>query len=76
MLRLNYRVGSEIVSKIFDTVDEGFEFALANIVNQGDRDYYKECCGLTFEDIRGESDNLKVCVLKNALENVVFVCEE
>lgn len=79
MLRLNYRMNFQIKTKIFDNIDEGYQFAIQKIATQDDRKYYKECCGETFEDVVMGIENpadLMICIMKNALKNVVFVCLE
>lgn len=77
MLRLNYKKGNTIETKFFDTVTEGYKWALENVVTQGDREYYYECCGKTFEQIGQELESknpsLLTIVMKNAMENVRYV---
>lgn len=65
-LILNYVSGETIKTKYFDTVEEGYKWALENLANEGDYEYYRECCGNSLDDVVGEE--LQVAVLKNAFE--------
>lgn len=79
MLRLNYRVDSQIKTKIFNNVKEGYWFAIHEIATIKDREYYEECCGYTFENAVADTDypnELMMCIMKNAIENIVLVCIE
>lgn len=79
MLRLNYRVGSQIKTKMFNNVTEGYQFAIKEIVTPDDREYYKECCGETFENVVKNTKKpiaLMLSIMRNAIENIVLVCEE
>lgn len=74
MLRLNYRVGSQIVTKMFDSIIEAYNFATKEIATVDDREYYKECCGGAFESIT--KTDLMLCVMRNVIENIVLISFE
>lgn len=79
MLRLNYRANSQIKTKMFDSIKEGYWFAIHEIATPEDREYYEECCGYTFEEVVmniNYPDRLMMCIMRNAIENITLVCVE
>ena len=68
---INYVCGDTIKSKGFDSVAEGYAWAVENIANAGDYEWYKECCGKDLKDVHG--DTLQEVVLKNSFERIRFV---
>ena len=80
MLRLNYRQDNTIKTKFFDSVVEGYQWAIKNVVTEEDRKYYKDCCNKTFEEVGRELEvknpSFLVIVMRNSMENVAYVEEE
>ena len=51
MYRLNYRMNGTIESKLFDTIEEAYWFAVDNLATDEDREWYYNLCGETFESV-------------------------
>ena len=80
MIRLVYLDNHRVTSKDFENVNDAYEFAIKNIATEGDRSYYQNLAGETFEKIIkkvhfGKKKKLMQSILDNALENVVKVFE-
>lgn len=80
MIRLVYLNDHRVTSKDFENIGNAYEFAIKNIATEGDRSYYQELTGETFEGVVkkvhfGKKKKLMLSILDNALENVVKVFE-
>lgn len=80
MIRLVFIDNHKVTSKDFENIDNAYEFAIKNIATEGDRSYYQNLAGKTFEEIIkkvhfGKKKKLMQSILDNALENVVKVFE-
>lgn len=80
MIRLVYLNDHRVTSKDFENIGNAYEFAIKNIATEGDRSYYQELTGETFEEVIkkvhfGKKKKLMLSILDNALENVVKVFE-
>ena len=80
MIRLVYLDNHRITSRDFENIGNAYEFAIKNIATEGDRSYYQNLAGETFEKIIkkvhfGKKKKLMLSILDNALENVIKVFE-
>lgn len=80
MIRLVFIDDHRITSTDFENISNAYEFAINNIATEGDRSYYQELTGETFEEVIkkvhfGKKKKLMLSILDNALENVVKVFE-
>lgn len=76
MYRLNYRTDDIIKSKLFDSIEEAYWFAVHNIATEEDCEWYQDICGETFDSIvekeAGNKIDLMAAILRNSMENVVM----
>lgn len=80
MIRLVFIDNHKVTSKDFENINDAYEFAIKNIATEGDRSYYQNLAGKTFEEVIkkvhfGKKKKLMLSILDNALENVVKVFE-
>lgn len=80
MIRLVFIDNHKVTSRDFENIGNAYEFAIKNIATEGDRSYYQNLAGVTFEEIIkkvhfGKKKKLMQSILDNALENVVKVFE-
>ena len=80
MIRLVYLDNHRITSRDFENIDNAYEFAIKNITTEGDRSYYQNLAGKTFEEVIkkvhfSKKKKLMLSILDNSLENVVKVFE-
>lgn len=80
MYRLNYKTNGEFESKLFDTIEEAYWFAVDNLATEGDRKWYQDICGETFESIiekeTGDKSDLMSAIMRNSMEKVVLFYED
>ena len=80
MIRLWFIDNHKVTSRDFENIGNAYEFAIKNIATEGDRSYYQNLAGKTFEEIIkkvhfGKKKKLMQSILDNALENVIKVFE-
>lgn len=80
MIRLVFIDNHKVTSRDFENIGNAYEFAIKNIATEGDRSYYQNLAGGTFEEVIkkvhfGKKKQLMLSILDNALENVVKVFE-
>lgn len=80
MIRLVFIDNHKVTSRDFENISDAYEFAIKNIATEGDRSYYQNLAGKTFEEIIkkvhfGKKRKLMLSILDNSLENVVKVFE-
>ena len=80
MIRLVFIDNHKVTSRDFENIGNAYEFAIKNIATEGDRSYYQNLAGETFEEIIkkvhfGKKKKLMQSILDNALENVIKVFE-
>lgn len=80
MIRLVFIDNHKVTSRDFENISNAYEFAIKNIATEGDRSYYQNLAGETFEKIIkkvhfGKKRKLMLSILDNALENVIKVFE-
>ena len=80
MIRLVFIDNHKVTSRDFENIGNAYEFAIKNIATEGDRSYYQNLAGKTFEEIIkkvhfGKKRKLMLSILDNALENVIKVFE-
>lgn len=80
MIRLVFIDNHKVISKDFENIGNAYEFAIKNIATEGDRSYYQNLAGETFEEVIkkvhfGKKKKLMLSILDNALESVVKVFE-
>ena len=51
MIRLVFIDNHKVTSKDFENIGNAYEFAIKNIATEGDRSYYQNLAGKTFEEI-------------------------
>lgn len=80
MYRLNYKTNGEFESKLFDTVEEAYWFAVDNLATEEDREWYQDICGETFKSIiekeTGNKSDLMSAIMRNSMEKVVLFYED
>ena len=80
MYRLNYRMNGTIESKLFDTIEEAYWFAVDNLATEGDREWYYNLCGETFESVvvnpTVDRGTLMSAIMRNSMERVVVFYED
>ena len=80
MIRLVFIDNHKVTSRDFENIGNAYEFAIKNIATEGDRSYYQNLAGITFEEVIkkvhfSKKRKLMLSILDNALENVVKVFE-
>lgn len=80
MYRLNYRTNGAFESKLFDTIEEAYWFAIDNLVTEGDREWYFNLCGETFESVVVEPTVDKAilmsAIIRNSMGKVITFYED
>lgn len=80
MYRLNYKMNGTIGSKLFDTIEEAYWFAVDNLATEEDREWYYNLCGETFESVVVNSTvdrgTLMSAIMRNSMERVVIFYED
>lgn len=80
MYRLNYKMNDACESKLFNTIEEAYWFAVDNLATEGDREWYYNLCGETFESVvvnpTVDRATLMNAIMRNSMERVVLFYEE
>ena len=80
MYRLNYKTNNVFESKLFDTIEEAYWFAVDNLTTKEDREWYQDICGETFKSIiekeTGDKSDLMSAIMRNSMERIVLFYEE
>lgn len=80
MYRLNYKTNGALESKLFDTIEGTYWFAVNNLATEGDRNWYYNLCGKTFESVVVNSTvdraTLMSAIMRNSMERVILFYEE
>ena len=76
MYRLNYKTNNVFESKLFDTIEEAYWFAVDNLATEEDCEWYYNLCGETFESVvvnpTVDKGALMSAIMRNSMENVVM----
>lgn len=80
MYRLNYRMNDAFESKLFDTIEEAYWFAVDNLATEKDREWYYNLCGETFESVvvnpTVDRGTLMSAIMRNSMEKVIIFYED
>lgn len=80
MYRLSFKMNDAYESKLFDTIEEAYWFAVDNLATEGDREWYQDICGETFKSIiekeTGDKRDLMNAIMRNSMERVILFYEE
>lgn len=80
MYRLNYKTNGTFESKLFDTIEEAYWYAVDNLVTDEDKEWYQDICGETFKSIiekeTGDKSDLMNAIMRNSMERVILFYEE
>lgn len=80
MYRLNFKMNDAYESKLFDTIEEAYWFAVDNLATEGDREWYYNLCGETFESVivnpTVDRAILMNAIMRNSMERVILFYEE
>nr|UVX87478.1 MAG: hypothetical protein [Bacteriophage sp.] len=75
MYRLNYKTNNVFESKLFDTIEEAYWFAVDNLATEEDREWYYNLCGETFESVvvnpTVDKGALMSAIMRNSIERVI-----
>ena len=80
MYRLNYRMNDAFESKLFDTIEEAYWFAVDNLATEEDCEWYYNLCGETFESVvvnpTVDKGALMSAIMRNSIERVIVFYED
>lgn len=80
MYRLNYRTNNVFESKLFDTIEEAYWFAVDNLATEEDREWYYNLCGETFESVIAnptvDRGTLMSAIIRNSIGRVIVFYED
>jgi hypothetical protein len=80
MYRLNYKTNNVFESKLFDTIEEAYWFAVDNLATEEDREWYYNLCGETFESVvvnpTVDKGALMSAIMRNSIERVIVFYED
>lgn len=80
MYRLNYKTNNVFESKLFDTIEEAYWFAVDNLVTEEDCEWYYNLCGETFESVvvnpTVDKGALMSAIMRNSIERVIAFYED
>lgn len=80
MYRLNYKTNNVFESKLFDTIEEAYWFAVDNLATEEDREWYYNLCGETFESVvvnpTVDKGALMSAIIRNSIERVIVFYED
>lgn len=75
MYRLNYKTNNVFESKLFDTIEEAYWFAVDNLATEEDREWYYNLCGETFESVvvnpTVDKGALMSAIMRNSIGRVI-----
>lgn len=80
MYRLNYKTNNVFESKLFDTIEEAYWFAVDNLATEKDCEWYYNLCGETFESVvvnpTVDKGALMSAIMRNSIERVIVFYED
>lgn len=80
MYRLNYKTNNVFESKLFDTIEEAYWFAIDNLATEEDCEWYYNLCGETFESVvvnpTVDKGALMSAIMRNSIERVIVFYED
>ena len=80
MYRLNYKTNNVFESKLFDTIEEAYWFAVDNLATEEDCEWYYNLCGETFESVvvnpTVNKGALMSAIMRNSIERVIVFYED
>lgn len=80
MYRLSFKMNGAFESKLFDTIEEAYWYAVDNLVTDEDKEWYQDICGETFKSIiekeTGDKSDLMNAIMRNSMERVILFYEE
>jgi hypothetical protein len=80
MYRLNYKTNNVFESKLFDTIEEAYWFAVDNLATEEDCEWYYNLCGETFESVvvnpTVDKGALMSAIMRNSIERVIVFYED
>lgn len=80
MYRLNYKTNNVFESKLFDTIEEAYWFAVDNLATEEDYEWYYNLCGETFESVvvnpTVDKGALMSAIMRNSIERVIVFYED
>lgn len=80
MYRLNYKTNNVFESKLFDTIEEAYWFAVDNLTTEEDREWYYNLCGETFESVvvnpTVDKGALMSAIMRNSIGRVIVFYED
>lgn len=80
MYRLNYKTNNVFESKLFDTIEEAYWFAVDNLATEEDREWYYNLCGETFESVvvnpTVDKGALMSAIMRNSIGRVIVFYED
>jgi hypothetical protein len=80
MYRLNYKTNNVFESKLFDTIEEAYWFAVDNLATEEDREWYYNLCGETFESVvvnpTVDKGALMSAIIRNSIGRVIVFYED
>ena len=80
MYRLNYKTNNVFESKLFDTIEEAYWFAVDNLATEEDCEWYYNLCGETFESVVAnptvDKGALMSAIMRNSIERVIVFYED
>lgn len=80
MYRLNYKTNNVFESKLFDTIEEAYWFAVDNLATEEDREWYYNLCGESFESVvvnpTVDKGALMSAIMRNSIGRVIVFYED
>ena len=80
MYRLNYKTNNVFESKLFDTIEEAYWFAVDNLATEEDCEWYYNLCGETFESVvvnpTVDKGALMSAIMRNSIGRVIVFYED
>ena len=80
MYRLNYKTNNVFESKLFDTIEEAYWFAVDNLATEEDCEWYYNLCGEIFESVvvnpTVDKGALMSAIMRNSIERVIAFYED
>ena len=77
MYRLNYRMNGTFESKLFDTIEEAYWFAVDNLATEGDREWYYNLCGESVVvNPTVDKAALMSAIIRNSIRRVIVFYED
>ena len=80
MYRLNYKTNNVFESKLFDTIEEAYWFAVDKLATEEDCEWYYNLCGETFESVvvnpTVDKGALMSAIMRNSIGRVIVFYED